>query len=151
MLIFLFIDTYSTSLFVRATEFVFVSHQHRHTVDLVLGYGLSLSINQICVLPILHHSFTLFDILILNLLKSGKMSTNIRSSRYIGPKEVHELNQALPDIVDSVTENFNYAPLDLLDLVAPAKTQKCFQKSPMPWINDALLLLRKNYRKFERQ
>lgn len=90
------------------------------TVDLVLGYGLSLSINQICVLPILHHSFILFDSRILNLLKSGRMSTNIRSSRYIVPKEVHELNRALPDIV-----NFNYAPLDLLD---PGKNTKVFSE-----------------------
>lgn len=65
----------------------------------MLGYGLSVSVNQICVLPILDHSLILFGILIPNLLKSGKMSTGIRSSHYIGPKEVHEFNRALPDIV----------------------------------------------------
>lgn len=53
--------------------------------------------------------------------------------------------------MDHLTENFNYALLDLLYLVAPATTRKRFQKSPMPWLNDALLLLRKNCSQFEGQ
>ncbi len=128
------------------------THQCGHTLDLVLGCGLSVSISEICVVPILDHSMILFDVLIPNLSMSGKMSMNIRLSRYIGPRVLSDLKFRLPGVVvvfnqalsaDCLTENFNGALRDLLELVAPAKTLKCSQKPLMPWLYDDLLVLKK--------
>lgn len=46
------------------TQFVSGPTRKGHTLDLVLGYGLNVSITENCVLPILDHSAILFDILI---------------------------------------------------------------------------------------
>ncbi len=137
------------------------THQYGHILDLVLGYGLSVSKNGISVLPILDHSVLIFDIMIPNLFSSEKASPNTRLSRYKGPEALNDLNLMLPSVVDSVltqslsvdcvTENFNSALLGVLDLVAPAKSRKCSRKNPMPWLNDNLLSLRKNCRKQEHQ
>ncbi len=137
------------------------THQRGHVLDLVLSYGLSLSINEIRVLPVLDHSVILFDILApLSVGKTAGWSTT-RTSRYIGPKVLNELNLKLPNVlevvferastVDSLTESLNDTLKGLLDRLAPARTKKCPQKICRPWLNDSLISLRKNTRKLEQQ
>ena len=137
------------------------THQHGHTLDLVLSYGLSVSIKEICVLPVLDHSLILFDIFIPRSLVSGRTSSIPGSSRYIGPRALNDFNLRLPDVVDLIfsqsssvnclTEDFNDALRKLLDSVAPAKIRRAPHKNPTPWLNDDLLMLRKSCRKYERQ
>lgn len=127
----------------------------------MLGYGLSVSVNEISVLPVLDHSIISFEILIPNSLILGKETRTIRSSRYISTRALHDLAMGLPDVVDLVfnqapsvdllTANFNNVLRGLLDSVAPIKTRKCLIKNHNPWLNDDLQILRKNCRKIERQ
>lgn len=150
--------------FFNLTQFVSgPTHQRGHTLDLVLGYGVSVLINEISALPTLDHLPIVFDVLLptLHSSGSGRKPQETRSSRYISPQALIDLNLRLPDAVDLVfnqtssmdclTESFNGTLQGLLDSVAPVKIRKCRQKSHTPWLNDDLLILRKNCRKIERQ
>lgn len=80
---------------------------------------------------------------------------------YISPSALQDFNSRLPDLADSVfsidcsvdnlTEHFNLVLRNLLDSVAPAKVRKNLKKSPTPWLNNDVLLLKKQCRKAERQ
>lgn len=93
-----------------------------HTLDLVLGYGLNVSMTETCVLPILEHSAILFDILILTSPASEREKLPLRSSCHISPEALLRVN--LPDeldpifihevYVDTLTVNFNNALLEPL-------------------------------------
>uniref|UniRef100_A0A669B7W6 Reverse transcriptase domain-containing protein n=1 Tax=Oreochromis niloticus TaxID=8128 RepID=A0A669B7W6_ORENI len=131
-----------------------------HTLDLVLGYGLNISMTENCLLPILDHSAILFDILIPKSPAFERGKLPLRSSRFISPEALLGVKLHLPEVldpiftqglcVDSLTVNLNNTLLELLDSVAPVKKLKCQKKNPMPWLNEELLNLRRNCRKAER-
>uniref|UniRef100_A0AAZ1XEQ0 Reverse transcriptase domain-containing protein n=1 Tax=Oreochromis aureus TaxID=47969 RepID=A0AAZ1XEQ0_OREAU len=128
--------------------------------DLVLGYGMNVSMTENCVLPILDHSAILFDILIPKSPAYERGKLPLRSSRYISPEALLGVKLHLPDVldpiftnelcVDTLTANLNNTLLELLDSVAPVKKLKCQKRNPMPWLNEELLNLRRICRKAER-
>lgn len=131
------IDSFNLTQFVSGP-----THQHGHTLDLVLGHGLSVSVNEHSILPVLDHSLILFDIIFSELLVSRRDKGKQKSSRYISPAALTDFNSRLPDVMDAVfshvlslsaiTENFNDSLQDLMDFVAPAKLWKAPKKSSTP-------------------
>lgn len=142
------------------TQFVSGPTHKGHTLDLVLGYGLNVSMTENCVLPILDHSAILFDILIPKSPAYERGKLPLRSSRYISPEALLGVKLHLPDVldpiftkelcVDTLTANLNNTLLELLDSVAPVKKLKCQKRNPMPRLNEELLNLRRFCRKAQR-
>lgn len=138
------------------TQFVSGPTRKGHTLDLVLGYGLNVSMTENCVLPILDHSAILFDTLIPKSPASERGKLPLRSSRYISPEALLGVKLHLPDVldpiftqelcVDTLTANLNNTLLELLNSVAPVRKLKCPKKEPYALV----LNLRRNCRKAER-
>lgn len=125
------------------------THQRGHTQDLVLGYGLSVSIDEICQLPKFDHFGIVFNVLLPNPRTS---ETKLQGTHLSCPNVLTDLGLRLPDAVnqifnqtpfqDSLVDNLNSTLQELLDLVAPVKLRKCHHKSYASWLNKDLLALR---------
>ena len=138
------------------------THDKGHTLDLVLSYGVSVSVDEICAMSFSDHSPILFS---MSVPCSGSTSSvSKRVSRLINPSTAGLFSAAFNDsplcrpslglssvyTADKLLSMFSLACTGILDSVAPFKHKRTKAQSS-PWLNDATRDLRRACRGAERK
>ena len=133
------------------------THNHGHTLDLVISKGLSISMDKIVAKPDLSDHYLLcFNMTVSDIEKNNREYTI--KKRFFGSTAAEEFARhlayvpPLPDIpsVNDMVQRFNLKLESALDIVAPMKTKKKNNSKITPWINDHIRSLKKQCRKAER-
>lgn len=133
------------------------THEHGHTLDLVLSYGLPVTDLEICDCALSDHMPVLFNIgLTHTAVKSGAPA---RRCRVINPATAMQFSAAFnqlcgpSDFVSSDTEELNswfYSCCQtVLDSVAPLKTRQPKAK-PEPWFNESSRAVKRDCRRWKK-
>ncbi|KAI2646105.1 RNA-directed DNA polymerase from mobile element jockey [Labeo rohita] len=134
------------------------THEKGHTLDLVLSYGLCITVSEICDTCISDHLPVLFTAVVPN---SG-ISTcdSARSVRAINPLTASQFSSAFKNSllyncddcdlsVEEFTVLFDSTCTEILDSVAPLKKKR--PKESEPWLNETTHSLRRASRVAERK
>lgn len=131
------------------------THEKGHTLDLVLSFGLSVCVSEICDTHISDHFRVLFNVTLpCSQVKSRAPERRVRT---INALTASQLSAAFKDSLlysrdhychlspDDFIAVFNSSCGDLLDLVAPLRIKHPKQVTE-PWLNDVTRSLRSTCR-----
>lgn len=136
------------------------THQHGHTLDLVLTYGCSLNKLEVCENGFSDHKTIMFTFPSFN--KTVTSMYSARQSRLITSATREAFRSAFSEgllqsdvlntdsSAEELLRSFNSTCVQALDQVAPLKTHLHKPKSE-PWLNDTTRTLRRTCRRFERK
>jgi hypothetical protein len=136
------------------------THEHGHTLDLVLSYGISVSYVDVCDAVFSDHKPVIFGVSCPCQIE--KPHPSVRLCRRINTSVINEFatifennyNVADPHLSysdpESLLVSFNSVCTTILDDVAPLKVRRVKTKVE-PWINDTTRALRQICRRAERK
>ena len=137
------------------------THEHGHTLDLVISHWLSVSLREIVVTAISDHLPVVFNFAAPP--PANKPSSPARRRRIFTPSTAGEFAAAFrnsqllddcglapPLCPDSLLSTFQSTCSAILDSVAPFR-QKTTKTKPDPWLNNHTHLLRQQCRQAERR
>lgn len=136
------------------------THQHGHTLDLVLTYGCSLNELEVCENDFSDHKTIMFTFQSFNKTvtplypaRQSRLITSATREAFRSAFSEGLLQSDVPNTDSSAEEllpSFNSTCVHALDHVAPLKTHRHKPKSE-PWLNDTTRTFRRICRRFERK
>lgn len=134
------------------------THEHGHTLDLVLSHGLSVSNVEICDSGFSDHMSVLFDVVLYH--AAVKSCAPARLCRSFNPSTAVQFSTAFDQLcstpvsasvhTEELSSWFNQSCRTILDSVAPLKIRQPKVK-PEPWFNARAREARRECRRAERR
>ena len=132
------------------------THEHGHTLDLVLSCGLSASNLEICDDAFSDHMPVLFETVLS--CADSKCGASVQSRRFFNPSTAGQFSVAFNQLsacpasanTEELSSWFNSSCRTILDSVAPIKNVQPKPK-PEPWFSEETRAARRECRKAERR
>ena len=136
------------------------THEKGHILDLVISFGLKVTVNEICAMSVSDHSPILFTAFApcsahtravsKRLSRAINPSTAGHFSTVFGASPIHSLDISTDLSAEDILSLFTSTCTEILDSVAPLKSTRTKSQST-PWLNETTRQLRRACRRAERK